>query len=69
MRTSLIAATTLLLAAVSTTAMADTLIDNANGIQVDAKGRLQRFNGLIVGDDGRVVRLLAQGDRRPLRMD
>ncbi|MBA3729227.1 MAG: amidohydrolase [Sphingomonas sp.] len=65
MRTSLIAATTLLLAAISTAAMADTLIDNANGIQVDAQGRLQRFSGLVIGNDGRIVKLLARGDRRP----
>ncbi|MDQ3080117.1 MAG: amidohydrolase [Pseudomonadota bacterium] len=65
MRTSLIAATALLLAAVSTAAMADTLVDNANGIQIDAKGRLQRFTGLVIGDDGRVVKLLAKGQARP----
>jgi imidazolonepropionase-like amidohydrolase len=65
MRTSLIAATALLLAATSTAAMADTLVDNANGIQVDAKGRLQRFTGLVIGDDGRVVKLLAKGQARP----
>ena len=65
MRTPLIAAAALLLATVSTAAMADTLIDNANGIQVDTKGRLQRFTGLVIGNDGRVVRLLAKGDARP----
>jgi predicted amidohydrolase YtcJ len=65
MRTSLIAATALLLAATSTAAMADTLVDNANGIQVDAKGRMQRFTGLVIGDDGRVVKLLAKGQARP----
>jgi predicted amidohydrolase YtcJ len=65
MRTSLTAATALLLAATSTAAMADTLVDNANGIQVDAKGRLQRFTGLVIGDDGRVVKLLAKGQARP----
>jgi predicted amidohydrolase YtcJ len=65
MRTSLIAATALLLAATSTAATADTLVDNANGIQVDGKGRLQRFTGLVIGDDGRVVKLLAKGQVRP----
>ncbi len=69
MRNSLIAAAALLLATVSTTAMADTLIDNANGIQVDAKGRLQRFTGLIIGNDGRVVKLIAKGDARPARVE
>ena len=37
MRTLPVAAAALLLAAVSTTALADTLVDNANGIQVDAR--------------------------------
>jgi predicted amidohydrolase YtcJ len=69
MRTSTFAAAALLLATVSTTALADTLIDNANGIQVDARGKLQRFTGLVVGDDGRVVKLLATGDARPATID
>ncbi|MCY7398912.1 MAG: amidohydrolase [Sphingomonas bacterium] len=69
MRTPLIAATALLLASVSTAALADTLVDNANGIQVDAKGRLQRFTGLVIGNDGRVVKLLAKGDARPAMVD
>lgn len=43
---------------VSTSALADTLISNVNGIQVDANGKLDRFTGLLVGDDGKVKRLL-----------
>ena len=39
-------------------AFADTLIDNANGIQVGPDGKLQRFTGLLVGDDGKVVSVL-----------
>jgi hypothetical protein len=46
-------------------AFADTLIDNANGIQVDASGKLQHFTGLVIGDDGKVVRLLKAGEMRP----
>src|SRR5688572_15210950 len=69
MRTPLSAAAALLLAATSTAALADTLIDNANGIQVDAQGKLQRFTGLVIGDDGRVVKLLGQGEVRPARPD
>src|SRR5687768_2465125 len=37
-------------------ALADTLIHNANGIQVGADGKLQRFESLLIGDDGKVVR-------------
>ncbi len=49
----------------SAPALADTLIDNANGVQVDAAGKLQRFDGLLIGDDGKVKRLLAKGEARP----
>ena len=43
-------------------ALADTLVDNVNGIQVDAEGKIARFGGLIVGDDGRLVRVVAAGE-------
>src|SRR4051794_35006420 len=62
MRIRLLALTAALLAS---PAFADTLIDHANGIQVDAKGRLQHFTGLLIGDDGKVVRLLGAKDPRP----
>ena len=45
-----------LLALLATPALADTLIVNANGIQVGADGQLQRFESLLIGDDGKVVR-------------
>jgi hypothetical protein len=48
----------LLAASVSAPALADTLISNVNGIQVDANGKLERFTGILIGDDGRVQRLL-----------
>jgi predicted amidohydrolase YtcJ len=46
-------------------AMADTLIDNANGIQIDKAGHIEHFTGLLIGDDGKVVKLLAQSEARP----
>ena len=46
-------------------APATTLIDHANGIQVDAAGHVQHFTGLLIGDDGKVVRLLRAGGARP----
>jgi predicted amidohydrolase YtcJ len=55
----------LLAALLASPASADTLIDNVNGIQVDAAGHLQHFNGLLIGNDGKVVRLLRVGDARP----
>jgi predicted amidohydrolase YtcJ len=58
-----------LCSALTAPALADTLIDNANGLQVDAAGRLQRFTGFVIGKDGRVVRLLARGEARPKKID
>ena len=49
--------------------LADTLIDNINGLQVDRAGQLQHFNGLLVGNDGKVVALLGPADARPRRVD
>ena len=54
-----------LLALLPTPALADTLIDNANGLQVGADGSLQRFTGLLIGDEGKVVRTLGPADERP----
>jgi hypothetical protein len=51
-----------LLFAVSSPAMADMLIFNANGLQVGVDGKLQRFSGLLIGDDGKVVRTLDLAD-------
>src|SRR5918997_2387101 len=48
--------TALSIALLASPALADTLIHNANGIQVGADGKLQRFESLLIGDDGKVVR-------------
>ena len=55
MRNALIA---LIALAAASPATADTLIDNVNGVQVDASGKLERFTGLLVGDDGKVKHVL-----------
>jgi predicted amidohydrolase YtcJ len=47
-----------LLALLSTTAYADTLVSNVNGIQVGADGQLQHFTGLLIADDGKVKTVL-----------
>ncbi|MEP7315965.1 MAG: amidohydrolase [Sphingomicrobium sp.] len=46
-------------------ATADTLFTNANGIQADANGNLVRFDGLLVGDDGKIEAVLQKGSARP----
>ncbi len=53
----------------STPALADTLVDNVGGITLDAEGRVVRFTGLVIDDEGRIERLLQRGDERPNRPD
>jgi predicted amidohydrolase YtcJ len=43
------------------------LVDNINGYTIDAQGKLEHFSGLLVGRDGRVTKLLHEGDLRPER--
>jgi predicted amidohydrolase YtcJ len=50
----------------SSSALADTLVTNANGVQVDANGKLERFSGVLIGDDGKVKRVL-RGEMLKLR--
>jgi predicted amidohydrolase YtcJ len=54
-----------LAALLASPALADTLIENANGIQADAAGHLQHFSGLLIGDDGKVLRVLRAGEALP----
>jgi predicted amidohydrolase YtcJ len=55
----------LIAALLASPAFADTLIDHANGIQVGADGAIAHFDGLLVDDDGKVVRVLRKGETRP----
>jgi predicted amidohydrolase YtcJ len=66
MKKTLLALTALLLAP---PALADTLISNVNGIQVDANGKLQHFGSLLLGDDGRVKQVMANPTPRMGRFD
>jgi predicted amidohydrolase YtcJ len=50
-------------------ALADGLIDNANGYTIGAKGELIRFNGLVIDDNGKVEKLLDRNDKRPEKLD
>lgn len=74
MRTKPTRAKALLLAAavlvsLATPAQADGLIDNVNGMTLDAKGKVVTFTGLIIDDDGKVKTLLERRDKRPERPD
>ena len=44
-------------------ALADTLIDNIDGVSVDRAGHVTRFAGMVIGDDGKVVQLLSRFDK------
>jgi len=56
-----------LFALLATPAAADVLVDNVNGYTLREDGRLYRFNGMWIGDDGRVRQLYQRGDTRPPR--
>lgn len=44
-------------------ALADTWIDNVDGISIDREGKVDRFTGMVVDEDGRISELLDFGDR------
>ncbi|MDP5104266.1 MAG: amidohydrolase family protein [Erythrobacter sp.] len=51
--------------ALTAPALADTLIDNVDGVTIDDAGKVLRFTGLIFDEDGKVTQVLARGDKRP----
>lgn len=58
------------LAAVSTLALAapalaDTLVDNVDGVTIGEDGKVLRFTGLVFDDEGKVVQVLSRGEERP----
>ncbi len=56
-------AAALTLLCMSSTALADTWIDNVNGISVNRDGSVDRFAGLVIDEDGRISEILDFGDR------
>ena len=51
------------LLAFSTPAVADTWIDNVDGISIGRDGTVDRFVGMVIDEDGRITELLDFGDR------
>lgn len=49
----------------SAPALADTLVDNVDGVTIDATGKVKRFTGLVFDEDGKVVSILERGEARP----
>ncbi|RYD86933.1 MAG: amidohydrolase, partial [Sphingomonadales bacterium] len=62
----LIAAAFLILAPA---AHADGLIDNVNGLTLDEKGQVVRFNGILFNREGKVVWLFKGKERRPKKLE
>ena len=58
-----LAATSLL--ALAAPALADTLVDNVDGMTIDDDGDVLRFTGMVFDDDGKVTQVLERGDKRP----
>ena len=54
-----------LLVALPAPALADTLIDNINGLSVDRNGTVTRFGAMLIDDDGKVRVLVERGERAP----
>jgi predicted amidohydrolase YtcJ len=63
--------TTVFLASLLATAPAhaDALIDNVDGVALDARGNVIRFAGVLISADGKVTKLLKKGDKRPDKLD
>lgn len=57
------------LLALAVPARADVLIDNVNGMTLDPQGKVERFTGLLVGNDGRIEQVLQRSDKRPGKVD
>ncbi|GGB96163.1 amidohydrolase [Novosphingobium endophyticum] len=54
---------------VAAPAHADVLVDNVEGITPDGKGGIERFEGFLIGDDGRIAEVYRRGDKRPKKID
>ncbi|MEZ5692928.1 MAG: amidohydrolase family protein [Altererythrobacter sp.] len=50
-------------------ALADTLVDNVQGIALDEDGKVQRFTGIWIDDEGRIREILDRTDKRPREID
>ncbi len=58
-----------LVASINAPASADTLVDNVEGITINADGEIQRFTGLVFDDQGRITQILVRGEERPQAID
>ena len=49
-------------------AMADTLLDNVNGISIARDGAITHFTALLIRDDGVILQVLKRGDKPPAKV-
>ncbi len=61
----LLAALGVACATLATPAHADTLVENVDGMTLDTEGKVIRFSGMVIGDDGRIEAILTRGASRP----
>ncbi|MXP41712.1 amidohydrolase family protein [Altererythrobacter soli] len=61
--------TALALALLPTPALAETLIDNVNGISMERDGRVKRFAAMVIDDNGRIVDTYAKRNQAPSKVD
>lgn len=52
----------------ATPALADQLIDNVDGVRLDEKGQIDRFEAMLIDNDGRVQQIFRRGDKRPAKV-
>lgn len=57
------------LALLAPVAMADTLVDNVNGVTIGGDGKVLRFTGIVFDPQGRITQVLRPKDKRPKRVD
>jgi predicted amidohydrolase YtcJ len=50
-------------------ALADSLVENVNGMTLDRDGKVIRFAAMVIDDDGKVKKLLGRRDKRPSDVD
>lgn len=60
---------TTVLAALPGVAMADILVDNVDGMTPDGKGGVERFEGFLIDNAGRIAEVYRKGDKRPKKVD
>lgn len=50
-------------------ARAEGLVDNVNGMTLDEKGQVLRFNAILFGRDGKITRMLTAKQKRPKKLE